>query len=288
MKSVILLNSGSGGALSPEEVEASVSGCGLDTRVLLIEDLEPDDLVELAADCDLLVAAGGDGTVNAAAQALYKAGGDAVLGLLPLGTGNDLARTLEIPTDLEGAARVLVHGSIQPLDVVLLDQERIMINQANGGFSGTLAQTMDEKTKGRWGPLAYLRASVDMFTEMPEYEVSLDLDGERLSTRVLNLSVANGRYSAGGVPVAPDADPSDGLFDIVLFQAAMKLAILPLAPRILRGTHLDAEEVIFRRGRVLRLRAEPTMPFSIDGELCDEHPSRFELLPGRLRVMVPA
>ncbi len=288
MKTVVLLNSRSGGALSPEEVEASVSGCGLDTRVLPIEELEPDDLVALAADCDLLVAAGGDGTVNAAAQALYKADSKAVLGLLPLGTGNDLARTLEVPTGLEAAARVLVHGATQPLDVVLLDEDRIMINQANGGFSGTLAQTMDEKTKDRWGPLAYLRASVDVFTEMPEYEVELDIDGERLSTRLLNLSVANGRYSAGGVPVAPDADPSDGMFDVVLFQAAMKRAILPLAPRILMGTHVDTEEVIFRRGKLLRLHAEPTMPFSIDGELCDEHPSSFELLPGRLRVMVPA
>lgn len=288
MKATVLFNSRSGTALSVEDIAETLHTYGLEGCILELDGLQESRLLEAACHCDLFVAAGGDGTVNTTAQALYRSGSQAVLGLLPMGTGNDLARTLEIPGDLDTGVQVLARGRTRPLDAVRLDEDRIMVNQANGGFSGEVARAMDEETKGRWGPLAYLRASIDVLTDMPEYDVTLDLDGECLNARVVNLSVANARYSAAGVPVAPHADVTDGELDVVLFQAGMKRAILPLAPRILMGTHIDAEEVIYRRGKVLRLTSEPAMPFSVDGELNEEHPRRFEILPGQLRVRVPA
>ena len=146
---------------------------------------------------------------------------------------------------------------------------------------------MEEEKESLPGPLAYLKASAAL-REKPEYELTLAVDGERLALRALNLSVANARFSGGGIPTAPGADPSDGLMDIVILEARSRLGLLALLPRIRAGEHLEEDGVIHRRARRFELFARPDMPFSVDGETRAAHPRSFEILPGRLRVRVPA
>ncbi len=290
MRVAVMLNPRSGTAATENQVREAFGRHGVECEIVELEGAEEDKdrACEAVRRSDVLVAAGGDGTVNAAATVLYKANSGAELGVIPMGTANDLSRSLGLPADLDTCAAVIVYGRSVPIDLITLANGRVMINQANGGFSGTVAQELQEEMKSRWGPFAYLRASVDVFTEMPDYELTMVVDGERLQVQALNLSVANAQFSGGGVPVAPEADYSDGLMDIMIVESRLKLAMLPLIPRILTGTHLGAEGIVYRRAKSLHLFMDPPMPFSIDGEPNDEHPSHFEVEPGRLRVRVPA
>ena len=290
MKVAVLLNPRSGTARSEADVRAAFEGLGVECEIVPLAGAEGEDelFVDAARRCDVFVAAGGDGTVNTAATALLGAGGDAALGLLPMGTANDLSRTLGIPGGLADGARVVVHGRSVPIDTIEMADGRIVINQANGGFAGTIAQELEEETKSRWGQFGYWRAGIDVFQNLPAYEVTLVIDGERVRHNALNVTVANGRYSGGGVPVAPDAEYADGKMDVVIIERRMRVGLLPLLPRVLRGTHLDADGIIFRRAGRMEMFSRPDMPFSIDGELREEHPRRFEVCSGRLRIRIPA
>ena len=289
MKVVVVFNSRSGTAAAEEEIERAFGMLGVECEVVPLSGEESEGRAcEAARRCDVFVAAGGDGTVNAAAAMLVESGSAAALGLLPMGTANDFRRTLGLPDGWRDCAEAIVRGRSVPLDVVGMEDGRIMVNQANGGVSGRVAQEIEAETKGRWGAFGYWRASLDVAQDMPEYEVTAVIDGERLQTTVLNFSVANARYSGGGVPVAPDASISDGEMDIVIVESRMRIALLPLLPRILSGNHLGTDGVIFRRAKKLEFYSLPDMPFSVDGELREDNPRRFEVFPGRLRVRVPA
>ncbi len=289
MRIAVLLNKRSGTAGTREEVIAAFHRLGAECEVLPFDGAEDLSRARAAAKwCDVFVAAGGDGTINTAATILVETESEAALGLMPMGTCNDLSRTLDIPAGMGESEDVIVNGRSVPLDLICMDGGRILVNQANGGLSGRIADELEPETKARWGPLGYWRASLDVLGDLPEYDVAMVIDGEKLQTRALNVSVANGRFSGGGVPVAPDADVSDGLMDVVIIESRMRLALLPLLPRILQGTHLDADGVIHHRASALELYSDPSMPFSIDGELEDENPRRFEVLPGRLKLRVPA
>lgn len=190
--------------------------------------------------------------------------------------------------DLEASAGVIVRGRDAALDVIRLDDGTICVNQANGGFSGAVADEVEEEKQSLPGLLAYLTASAETLRERPEYELQLAIDGERLATRAFNVTVANARFSGGGVPTAPEADPSDGLMDIVMLEARSRLGVLALLPALRGGDLPDEDGVIYRRARHLELSSDPVMPFSVDGEPRDDHPRRFEVETGRLRVRVPA
>ncbi|MDQ3928942.1 MAG: diacylglycerol kinase family lipid kinase [Chloroflexota bacterium] len=285
-----MLNARSGTAVQGREVQSLFRDLGVGCQLLPLDDpaLDGGDLTAAALDCDVLVAAGGDGTINAVASILVRSGSAAALGILPLGTCNDLARSLGVECDLEMSADVIVRGRNAALDVIGLDGGHICVNQANGGFSGAVADDVEEAKRSLPRPLAYLKASVETLQEKPEYELELAIDGERLITRAINITVANARFSGGGVPTAPDANPSDGLMDVVVLTARSRLGLLTLLPALRAGKHRGEDGVIHRRARQLELRSEPAMPFSVDGEAWDEHPHRFEVEPRRLRVRVPA
>lgn len=287
---VVLLNSQSGTAPEVADVKAAFQRLEASCEIVSLVGAEDDGkrAADAAARTDILVAAGGDGTINAAATAILASGSGAVLGVLPVGTANDLSRSLELPEDLQDAAGIIVNGRSVPIDLIEMEDGRILINQANGGFSGVAAREADDGLKDRWGPFGYWRASVEAYQETPDYEVSIVADGERLEVSAVDLTVANARFSGGGVPVAPEADYSDGKMDVVVVEARPRVAMLALIPRVLRGAHLDAEGIIYRRVSSLELHCRPDMPFSIDGEICEEHPHRFDIRPGCLRVRVKA
>lgn len=290
MNVAVLLNPRSGTAASEAQVRAAYKQLGVECEIVPLTGARGDmeRAQEAAQRCDVLAAAGGDGTINAAATALVRSGSEAALGIMPLGTCNDFSRSLQLPPDITESVEVIVCGQSAPLDVICIEDGRVVINQANGGFSGVVAQELEENMKARWGSLGYWRAGLEALGEPTEYEVTAVIDGERMKVRAVNLTVANGRFSGGGVPVAPNADPSDGKMDIVILESRMRITMLPLIPRLLRGTHLESDGVVYRQATRMELFVRPDMPFSIDGEVEDEHPRRFEVLPGRLRVRVAA
>ena len=292
----VLYNGNAGSADPALEVLRAVPGLDL------VECEDPEDTVEAASDAahagiDLVVAAGGDGTVHLAANGLLKAGTSAetrpALGILPLGTGNDLARTLALPlkTDPLEALDTLRRADRRTIDAIRVsheddhDETDHAINVCAGGFSGAVDEVLTPELKETWGPLAYLVGAVQALPDLSDYHTCLTWDdGPEERVSAYNIVVANARTAGGGKPVAPRADPEDGLLDVVVIKAHADIA--RLAARVLAGDYLDDDDVLFRRARKLAIRSTPGMWFNVDGELRTNVPVTFEAVPQALRACV--
>lgn len=238
---------------------------------------------------ELVVAAGGDGTLNEVVNGLSVDFGRARLGLLPLGTGNDFARSIGVPADLDAAIAILLEGRFRRVDVARVTlgaQSRWFLNMSAGGFSGLVSEKASE-AKENWGPLAYMRAAVDALPERQTFDMTIILNGaERLQVATYNIVISNGRYVAAGIPVAPQAEVDDGLLDVMIAPATTipKLAIL--VPKVLLGQHLNDDLLIFRRATRIEIESDPPMAFNVDGELLGEASAVFEVHPRAVEMVV--
>lgn len=269
-----------------------------------LEDLRPEmvvtesieDAYEAAREwrSGLLVAAGGDGTVNEVINGLGKAGfpEEVVFAVLPLGTGNDLAATLRIPARTAAAARLLLRGEVRTLDAARISsaevEESFFVNVATGGLGAEISEAADDKElKRRWGRLAYLRASLEAARDHRPRRVRLELDGVGHDLRAVNVTVGNCRYAGAGWPAAPKANPEDGLLDVVAIEDTGVAGLLSLAPRALaNGDYTEREGVFAARAANVRIEAEPELGFTADGEIIGKVPAEFTVLPRSLKVVV--
>lgn len=237
---------------------------------------------------DLVVAAGGDGTLNEVVNGLAEDFGRARLGLLPLGTGNDFARSIGVPDDLEGALAVLEGGAARAVDVgraTIGGTDRFFVNMSAGGFSGEVSERAGE-AKDRWGPLAYMRAAIDALPELKGFLARITVNSaETLRMEASNVIVSNGRFVASGIPAAPRAVLDDGLFDVLIAPAITIPQLAALVPQVLLGRHMDNDLLLFRRATRLEIECDPPMAFNVDGELIGEGSSSFEILPRALQVI---
>jgi diacylglycerol kinase (ATP) len=239
---------------------------------------------------DTIVAAGGDGTLNEVINGIGENLGAARVGLLPLGTGNDFARSIEMPVDLEAALEVIRAGDTREVDLVRVtsDKVRYFVNVSAGGFSGLVNEKLTPALKKTWGPLAYLRSAAAALPELRAYRTTLALDNaESLTMELYNVVVANGRYVAGGRLIAPDAAIDDGLLDIVLIPERPASELALVVAQIALGTHLSSAAVVHRRAAKLTVNSKPGMWFNVDGELVGNEPATFEIVPRALRFIVP-
>lgn len=238
----------------------------------------------------VVIAAGGDGTVASVASVLARLGPDApALGVLPLGTANDLATQLAIPLDVEAALAIFDAAEVRALDAIELALEdgstRVVVNVANGGFAANVGAALDSEAKETWGALAYARAAIE--AEGPTHRVTFQVDDDAPEQHeAVVLAIANGATCGGGVRVAPTADLEDGLFDLVLVSPASAPRLAALAARLRVGKLEDHELLERRVGRALSLRVEPPMAFSLDGELVEQSVVAARVLPGALKVVV--
>lgn len=247
----------------------------------------------IAAGAEMVIAAGGDGTVHTVVNALAPDFGRVKLGILPLGTGNDFRRTLGLSEDPLKALYELTHGEERAVDLVRVEtpsRTGYCVNLAAGGFSGQMQEVvLEEGLKANWGPLAYLRGAATVAAELTPYAARLTLDeGESHELEALNVIVANGRMAAGGFRAAPCANPEDGLLDIVIVRYAPLLDLTAVTAWLLAGDYTESEHVQLYRASKVSVRATPAMPFSVDGELWQAEPITFTILPRALRVAVGA
>lgn len=291
MKTLVLANPNAGGLDDVERLAEAIAGMP-GVELLLTE--SPEEIERLAAEApgrgfERVVAAGGDGTLNQVVNALAPDFPSCGLGLLPLGTGNDFARTVGIPAEVAGSLAVLAGGRTCRLDLVRVSgegRERYLINTSAGGFSHRLGEAMSPEIKRAWGPLAYLRSAAGAAPELEPFRVRLNVDGEELRLAAYTVVVANGRYVASGIPVAPEARVDDGLADLVVIAAMPWREVAMLTPKALLGRHLDDERVTFRQARRIEVDAEPAMTFNVDGEPFAATPLVFEVLPGAVEMVV--
>lgn len=239
---------------------------------------------------DVVAAAGGDGTVNQVVNGLMEEEGEATLAVLPLGTGNDLARMLDIPHDLDKALALIVEGQPRRLDVFRFEtpsRSVFGINAATGGFSGKVGETLTSELKANWGPLAYLIGAASLIPEIEEYETYLSYDGgapEKVNA--LNVIAANGRTVAGGKRVAPLSNPEDGLLDVVVVKNGTVVELGDIAARLVAGKFLNHPIVMYRTAHSLRVESSPGMWFNVDGELINDEPVVITIQKGALPVIV--
>ena len=238
--------------------------------------------------CELVIAAGGDGTLNEVINGLVPAAERVQVGLIPLGTGNDFAKMLDLPVSIEDCVDVLRAGNTRPTDVVRVttDEVRHFINISAGGFSGAVNEKLTPEIKQSWGPLAYLRSAAEALPQLRAYRTEITLDDTTtLALDLYNVVIANGRYVAGGTLIAPEASINDGLLDVILIPRNPPGSIALLAAQIAIGKHLTSEGVVFRRAATIAVKSEPGMWFNVDGELIGNEPARFEIMPRALRFV---
>lgn len=240
---------------------------------------------------DVVAAAGGDGTVNEVTNGIMRADRHPTLGVIPLGTGNDLARMLDIPLKDSGRALDLLEsGERRRLDLYRMETPTTScygINAAAGGFSGKVDEVLTPELKASWGPIAYLIGAASVIPEISEYDSYLTLDdGAPEVIRALNVIVANGRTIAGGKRISPLSNPEDGLLDIILIERGTMVELGELATRMVAGNLIASDLVSHRRARKLHLESEPGMWFNLDGELLTKEPLTIEVQPRAIEVVV--
>ena len=238
-----------------------------------------------------LLVAGGDGSVHAAVNGLLSSGASAPhFGVLPLGTGNDLVRSIGLPEDIEDVLVAYDARRFHPLDAfeIFLDESsRFGINVASIGLGGRLAEAVTTELKDRWGPLAYVLEGFTQATEAEAFPLTLKVDGRVLDESALGILVANGRYAAGGFDVAPQARVDDGLLDIVVVQPKGLVDRAVVAARLLAGDYTNSDSVLCMTCREVEITPPPGLSFNVDGERGGGGVCRIEVRPAALRVLVP-
>jgi YegS/Rv2252/BmrU family lipid kinase len=258
----------------------------------------------LSAGYTRVVAAGGDGTLNEVVNGFFTPDGvainpDAILGMLPSGTGGDFRRTAGLPTDPDELAAILRANHTRRIDAgrVVYDDPatpaRQFINIADCGVGGEVVARVNSsahKGGGFRGTAVFLGISLKALTTFGGRPVRLTLGGEVVEMEIQNVVIANGRCFGGGMRIAPDAELDDGLFDVVVLPALGRIRTLTAVPSVYRGTHLRQPGVLVRRLATIRVEPLDHRPllFDIEGEQIGRAPATLTCLPGVLNVCVAA
>lgn len=241
---------------------------------------------------DRVVAVGGDGTCNEVVNGLLMAseqGFPAMLGVIPLGSGNDLACSLQIPLKLEAACQVLKDGAERVIDAAQITVEGYSRYFANSVGLGLEAEVTirSRQVKYLHGFPMYLWSALNVIAagRWP-YQAQLSFGGQMQQQSLTLMAVCNGVRSGGGFYLTPNAKMDDGLFDVCYGPAVSRLTLLNLLPRALKGNHLDHAAVSLVQAAKVELTVESGIPAHVDGEVfCTAgRQLSFELLPGALRV----
>jgi diacylglycerol kinase (ATP) len=239
-----------------------------------------------------IVAAGGDGTVGTVASLVAQQQAEHTdFAVLPLGTGNDLARTLDMPLDPEAAWDVCRSGQSRPMDLLRVqfgaDQTGWAANMVTAGNTGKYTSVITPEMKQKWGPFCYLRGTLDLLQDLDVYELDVKCDDDEAATRytTLNVFLANGRTSGGGLTVAPDARIDDGLLDLIIVQDGDALDLAALTADYLLSDFRTNPLVQHRRCRQVEFFAIPPVPISIDGDPQPGGKVTVEVEPGAIRTV---
>lgn len=242
------------------------------------------DILRRAEEADAIVLCGGDGTLNRAAPAVLETG--LPMGILPMGTANDLARTLGIPDDLEAAADLIVKGQLRAIDIGLVN-DHPFFNVASIGLSVDLARGLTPDLKRRWGRLGYAVSGLKVLAKARRFSAWITEGEDTIRTKTLQIAIGNGVHYGGGNVVEESAEIDDGHLDLYSLEMrnVWKLA---LGMRTFRsGTHGAWTDVRTLRGREFEIRTKRPREVNADGELVTTTPARFRQLRKAIRVFGP-
>lgn len=231
-----------------------------------------------------IIIGGGDGTVNCALPALLEAGRP--FGLLPLGTANDLARSLDIPNDPVGAMSIVAAGHVRRIDVARAN-DRYFVNAAHIGLAARITRNLSGSSKRSWGGLAYLAAALRSLRRHRTFHAVLRCDGATYLLHSIQITIGNGCRFGGGMVVSEDAALDDGLLDFYNIPPKGMLGLAVLAPYLRAGRHVRYEDIQSGKGRIIEVETRHRLRVTTDGEVSTRTPLRCEVQPGRLSVYAP-
>ena len=232
-----------------------------------------------------IVIGGGDGTLNVAVDALVETG--LPLGILPLGTANDLVRTLKIPTTLPEACAVIANGYLKPIDLGRVNG-KYFFNVASCGLSIKITQELSGRMKKKWGSLAYVIATLKTLISARRFSVAIQIDGRKeIKRRSLQIAVGNGRYYGGGLTIAEDAAIDDQRLDLYSLEIPSWWHIFFLIPALRSGRFSEKIGIWRMEGKKIKIWTRQPKRVNTDGEITTKTPALFELCPKILQVFVP-
>jgi diacylglycerol kinase family enzyme len=257
------------------------------TEVRRTDGVDALDAALAAADGRVVVVAGGDGSVHLAVERLVALGSAPTVdvGIVPLGTGNDLARGVGLPVDAVEAAAVVAERGARPADLLVDDDGGVIVNAAHAGL-GAEAAEQASGLKGALGPLAYPVGALIAGVREGGWDLEVEVDGTVLHRgRCLLVGVGNGPTIGGGTPLFPGATVDDGLADVVVSTATGPVARAAFGAALRTGDHLGRDDTVSVRGRAVTVRGE-AVRHNADGELCDPVRERtYRVRPGAWRLV---
>jgi diacylglycerol kinase (ATP) len=245
-------------------------------------------LAGIASGLDVLAVTGGDGMANLGVN--LCAGTETVLAIVPAGTGNDIARALNLPVhDAKAAAAVLASGTVRTIDAGRHTDEHGIPRWFAGVLGAGFDSVVNERANTWLWPRGRMRYNLAIARELSVFKpipYVVEVDGVRHSTQAMLVAVANGPSYGGGMMVCPDASFEDGMFDILIVHEISTIEFLKVFPKVFKGRHVGHPAVEILRGSDVRLEAAGIVSYA-DGERFVPLPMTCENVPGALHVLVP-
>jgi YegS/Rv2252/BmrU family lipid kinase len=238
----------------------------------------------VARGCSTIVPVGGDGTIYEVVNGMDL--GKTTLGIVPSGTGNDLAKTLGIPENPLKALKIIHEGHKASIDCGQANG-RYFLNVASVGLDAEIVKETENIKKYIKGPSAYVAGVLKTLLYFRDKEVVIEIDGIEMKRQVMLVAIANGKYYGGGMKIAPQAKIEDGYFDICIINRISKGKLLRLLPTIFSGEHVRVEEVEMLRGKTVRIDGLEKLILNVDGDIIGESPVSMEICPSMIQVFVP-
>ena len=248
---------------------------------------------------EMIVAVGGDGTVNEVVNGFFDSGApvstDAVLGVISRGTGSDFIKTMNLPREIEDAARVLKGRAVKRCDAGRFtsrgpdgkEMERYFINIADFGVGGEAVERVNNTSKAFGGFLSFLYGTLKTLWVYKGKKVKIKIDDDSEIEKAINsVVIANGQYFGGGMWIAPKAIADDGLFDIVILDDLSFVESLLNIPRLYKGTHINDPKVTCFRGKTIVAESDEDVLIDVEGEHGGMLPAKFEIIPSSINVKV--
>jgi YegS/Rv2252/BmrU family lipid kinase len=261
----------------------------LDFELITIPIKSPEQLTQAVRDkasqIDLVIIGGGDGTLNQVVDSLVEM--NLPLGILPLGTANDLARTLKLPLSIPEACKVIANGHLKYIDLGWVNGKHFF-NVASIGLSVDITEKLTKGFKRRWGVLAYGLTALQTLRETRPFKATLQLGEETFRVKTIQIAVGNGRYYGGGMAIAKNATIDDQQLDIYSLELKHWWQIFPLIWTFHKGEQGRFPWVRCLIGQAVTVNTRTPQLINTDGEILTETPAEFRVIPRALGVFTKA
>ena len=235
---------------------------------------------------DIVIAAGGDGTINEVVNGLAEQEYRPKLGIIPTGTTNDFARALHIPRDIDAAVDVIIQNDTIPVDIGRMN-DHYFINIAGGGRLTELTYEVPSKLKTVLGQLAYYLKGIEMLPSIRPSEVSIEYDGKLFEGEIMLFLIGLTNSVGGFEKLAPDSSVNDGLFTLIILKKTNLAEFIRVVTAAVRGDHVNDPSVIYTKANHIKVKSPEKMQLNIDGEYGGLLPAEFSNLYRHLDVFVP-